>query len=117
MWAGSFPRCPETTLKDVSAWGTCTAFLMSCPATAVFFNDTNPMFMDWWTIFYWAWWITWAPFVGFFVALISRGRTVREVIVGGFICPTLFALIWFGIFGGLGIKMQRVAEVALQVLS
>ena len=71
--------------------------------------------MDWWTIFYWAWWITWAPFVGFFVALISRGRTVREVIVGGFVCPTLFAIIWFSVFGGLAIKMERVAEIALQV--
>jgi hypothetical protein len=73
------------------------------------------MFMDWWTIFYWAWWITWAPFVGFFVALISRGRTVREVIVGGFICPTLYAIMWFGVFGGLAIKMERTAEMALGV--
>jgi hypothetical protein len=71
--------------------------------------------MDWWTIFYWAWWITWAPFVGFFVAIISRGRTVRQVIFGGFVCPTIFAIFWFSVFGGLAIKMERVAEMALKV--
>jgi hypothetical protein len=80
-----------------------------------YFGDTNAMFMDWWTIFYWAWWITWAPFVGFFVAIISRGRTVRQVIFGGFVCPTLFAIIWFSVFGGLAIKMERTAELALKV--
>jgi len=73
------------------------------------------MFMDWWTIFYWAWWITWAPFVGFFVAIISRGRTVKQVIFGGFVCPALFAILWFSVFGGLAIKMERVAEMALKV--
>ena len=89
--------------------------LFRSPTTASYFDDTNPMFMDWWTIFYWAWWITWAPFVGFFVALVSRGRTVRELIIGGFFCPTAFAIFWFSIFGGLAVKMQRVAEMALQV--
>jgi len=93
----------------------CKSHLISCGATATYFGDTNKNFMDWWTIFYWAWWITWAPFVGFFVALISRGRTIREVIVGGFICPTLYAIMWFSVFGGLAIKMQRTAEMALEV--
>jgi len=112
-WSGDFPRCPETIFGDVPTWGSCTAHFLSCTATERMYNDTNPEFMNWWTIFYWAWWITWAPFVGFFVALISRGRTVREVIVGGFICPTLFAIIWFSVFGGLAIKMERTAELAL----
>jgi len=114
-WASTFPRCPETVFSSTGSWGTCESYLMSCPTTASYFDDTNPMFMDWWTIFYWAWWITWAPFVGFFVALVSRGRTVRELIIGGFICPTLFAVFWFGCFGGLAIKMERTAELALQV--
>jgi choline-glycine betaine transporter len=112
-WAGEFPRCPETLFKEASQWGSCEEYLMSCPITATVYDDTNPMFMDWWTIFYWAWWITWAPFVGFFVALISRGRTVRNVIIGGFVCPTLFAIMWFSVFGGLAIKMQRVVEIGL----
>jgi len=115
LWSGAFPTCPETTTKDTPNWGTCNAHKLSCPKTAAYFADTNPMFMDWWTIFYWAWWITWAPFVGFFVAKISRGRTVREVIIGGFVCPTVFAVIWFSVFGGLAIKMERTAEIALQV--
>jgi hypothetical protein len=111
----SFPRCPETTVTDQALWGVCHSHSYSCKTTSSYYDDTYPQFMDWWTIFYWAWWITWAPFVGFFVALISRGRTVREVIIGGFVCPTLFAILWFSVLGGLAIKMQRVAEVALQV--
>mmetsp|Transcript_22047 Transcript_22047/g.56275 ORF Transcript_22047/g.56275 Transcript_22047/m.56275 type:complete len:1013 (-) Transcript_22047:54-3092(-) len=115
FWAGSFPRCPETQASVSNEWGACSTYQLSCPITVSYYDDSNPRFMDWWTIFYWAWWITWAPFVGFFVALISRGRTVREVIVGGFICPTIFAIIWFSVFGGLAIKMERTAEMALGV--
>jgi hypothetical protein len=115
LWAGRFPKCPETTLKSANTWGSCHSYLITCPTAATYFGDTNPQFMDWWTIFYWAWWITWAPFVGFFVAIISRGRTIREVIIGGFVCPTLFAIMWFSVFGGLAVKMQRTAEMALQV--
>lgn len=89
--------------------------MISCPVTATVYDDTNPEFMNWWTIFYWAWWITWAPFVGFFVALISRGRTVKNVIIGGFVCPTLFAIMWFSVFGGLAVKMQRVVEIGLEL--
>jgi choline-glycine betaine transporter len=116
FWASvAWPRCPQTTVRDRGLWGTCQSYMYNCPITKAYYDDTNPMFMDWWTIFYWAWWITWAPFVGFFVAIISKGRTVRNVIMGGFFCPTLFAIIWFSVFGGLAIKMERVAEVALKV--
>jgi choline-glycine betaine transporter len=115
LWSMSFPRCPETVITDAPRWGTCDSYLLNCDTFRTYYDDTNPMYMDWWTIFYWAWWITWAPFVGFFIAIISRGRTVREVILGAFFCPTLFAFFWFSIMGGLAIKMQRVAEVALQV--
>jgi choline-glycine betaine transporter len=110
------PRCPTTTAAQVTDWGTCSSHAKTgCRTFETYWDDSNAQFMDWWTIFYWAWWITWAPFVGFFVALISRGRTVREVIIGGFIMPTLFAIFWFSVFGGLAIKMERVAEIALQV--
>jgi hypothetical protein len=122
LWAGStpqsgdvFPRCPTALYADTASWGTCTEYQYSCRTVDAYYNDTEPRFMDWWTIFYWAWWITWAPFVGFFVALISRGRTVREVVIGGFICPTLFAILWFSVFGGLAIKMEKTAELALGV--
>ena len=69
---GAFPRCPETQAANAGQWGVCASFALSCPITATYYDDSNPRFMDWWTIFYWAWWITWAPFVGFFVAIISR---------------------------------------------
>jgi choline-glycine betaine transporter len=114
-FTAEWPRCPETTYGDVHTWGTCKSFKISCPIAEAVYDDSNPDFFNWWTIFYWAWWITWAPFVGFFVALISRGRTVREVIFGGFVCPTFFAIMWFSVFGGLAIKMQRTAELALHV--
>jgi choline-glycine betaine transporter len=60
-----------------------------------------------WTIFYWAWWISWGPFVGMFVARISRGRTIREFIVGVAVAPTGFGFVWFAIVGGTGIELQR----------
>lgn len=63
---------------------------------------------DWiggWTIFYWGWWLAWAPFVGLFIARISRGRTIREFILGVMLVPTVFTLIWMTIFGNSAIDM------------
>jgi choline/carnitine/betaine transport len=65
---------------------------------------------DWlasWTIFYWAWWVSWAPFVGMFIARISRGRTIRQFVTGVLIVPSLVSLVWFAIFGGTAIDVQR----------
>ena len=59
-----------------------------------------------WTIFYWGWWISWAPFVGMFIARISRGRTLREFVVGVLLVPTALALLWIGIFGGNAIHLE-----------
>ena len=59
-----------------------------------------------WTIFYWAWWITWAPFVGMFIAKISKGRTVRSFILAALIAPSIFDMIFFDIFGSTAIKME-----------
>jgi len=59
-----------------------------------------------WTVFYWAWWIAWAPFVGTFIARISRGRTVREFIIGVLAVPTLFSALWFAVLGGGGIYSE-----------
>ena len=61
-------------------------------------EDTG--FLHGWTTFYWAWWIAWAPFVGTFIARISKGRTVREFVIGVLLLPTLLCLIWFSAFGG-----------------
>ncbi|MGA9871644.1 MAG: BCCT family transporter [Rhodococcus sp. (in: high G+C Gram-positive bacteria)] len=60
-----------------------------------------------WTIFYWGWWMSWAPFVGMFIARISRGRTIREFVFGVLLAPTIIASMWFTIFGDAGILRQR----------
>lgn len=59
-----------------------------------------------WTVFYWAWWISWSPFVGLFIARVSRGRTVREFILGTVIAPSLAAFLWFSVFGGTALTME-----------
>jgi len=70
--------------------------------------DVNPFgkgeWYGWWTIFYWAWWIAWAPFVGTFIARISRGRTIKEFIFGVLAAPTVASFLWFATFGSLGIN-------------
>jgi glycine betaine transporter len=64
-----------------------------------------------WTLFYWAWWISWSPFVGLFVASISRGRTVREFIIGALLVPTLLTFFWFAVFGGSAFHLQLTEGV------
>ena len=59
-----------------------------------------------WTIFYWAWWISWAPFVGTFIARISKGRTIREFVVGVLLIPSGVSFLWFAVFGGAAIDLQ-----------
>jgi glycine betaine transporter len=58
-----------------------------------------------WRIFYWAWWIAWAPFVGTFIARISRGRTIREFILGVIVAPSIASFIWFAAFGTMGLNL------------
>ena len=75
----------------------------------------NKDMSDWlssWTIFYWAWWISWTPFVGMFIARISRGRTIRQFVSGVMFVPSVVSLIWFAIFGGGAIGLQERAEQA-----
>ena len=59
-----------------------------------------------WTIFYWAWWMSWTPFVGAFIARISRGRTIREFVFGVILAPSLVTFVWFSILGGISIHLQ-----------
>jgi choline/carnitine/betaine transport len=60
-----------------------------------------------WTIFYWAWWVSWTPFVGMFIARISRGRTIRQFVAGVLLVPTVVSLVWFAVFGGAAIRGQQ----------
>jgi choline/carnitine/betaine transport len=68
--------------------------------------------MSGWTIFYWAWWVSWTPFVGMFIARISRGRTIRQFVTGVLLVPSIVSVIWFGIFGGTAFHVQQEAAKA-----
>ncbi|MEV1329418.1 BCCT family transporter [Micromonospora costi] len=59
-----------------------------------------------WTIFYWAWWISWTPFVGAFIARISKGRTIRQFVLGVVLIPSLVSVVWFSVFGGTAVHLQ-----------
>lgn len=77
---------------------------------------------DWqndWTVFYWAWWVSWSPFVGMFIARISRGRTLKEFVLGVLIVPTLLTFLWLSTFGGSAIylELNSVADIAGAVTS
>ncbi|MDQ0253877.1 glycine betaine transporter [Evansella vedderi] len=69
-----------------------------------------------WTIFYWAWWIAWAPFVGTFIARVSKGRTIREFIIGVIAVPTVFSALWFSVFGGTAIHLELFGNSNLMTL-
>jgi glycine betaine transporter len=66
----------------------------------------DPAFLSSYTIFYWAWWISWAPFVGTFIARISRGRTIREFVIGVILVPSIVSFVWFSILGGAAINLD-----------
>lgn len=71
---------------------------------------SNANWQDEWTLFYWGWWFAWSPFVGIFVARISKGRTVKEFIAGVILVPTLTIIIWVSIFGGAGIYEELFGQ-------
>lgn len=67
--------------------------------------------LGWWTVFYWCWWIAWAPFVGGFVARISRGRTIREFVVGVLLVPFVITVVWFNVVGGATLHAEITGAV------
>jgi len=77
------------------------------------YQSSGPDAVHWqtaWTIFYWAWWISWSPFVGMFIARVSRGRTVREFLLGVLLAPTIVTFIWMTVFGSSGIFIDLFGE-------
>ncbi len=78
------------------------------------FGREDANFSQGWTSFYWAWWISWSPFVGMFIARVSRGRTVREFVFCVIVIPTLVSVVWMGVFGGTAIA-QIAADAAAPV--
>ncbi|MFF3646636.1 BCCT family transporter [Streptomyces sp. NPDC002564] len=72
---------------------------------------TDSSWLGAWTIFYWAWWLSWAPFVGTFIARISHGRTIREFLIGVLLVPSGATIIWFCVMGGTGIRLDATGRV------
>ncbi|RNL86584.1 BCCT family transporter [Halostreptopolyspora alba] len=80
--------------------------------TTALSGEQGVEWQSWWTVFYWGWWISWAPFVGVFIARISRGRTVREFVAGVLLVPSAVTLLWFTVFGGSALWHQLRREGA-----
>ncbi|MDY6054440.1 dephospho-CoA kinase [Micrococcus sp.] len=102
MWAVSSMDVVRGTVQAIGE------YLSALPRLSTF-NDTYRS-GDWsgdWTVFYWAWTVTWAPFVGMFFARISRGRTIREFIVAGLGLPTAFVIVWMGVYGYSAFQSDR----------
>ncbi|WP_417267734.1 BCCT family transporter [Celeribacter baekdonensis] len=95
------------------------AYLKYLPALSNPIGREDVNFAQGWTSFYWAWWISWSPFVGMFIARVSRGRTVREFIISVLLVPSLVCVAWMSVFGGSAISQvvrdgyTAVAEAAL----
>eukprot|EP00163_Fabomonas_tropica_P001773 TRINITY_DN11313_c0_g1_i2.p1 TRINITY_DN11313_c0_g1~~TRINITY_DN11313_c0_g1_i2.p1 ORF type:complete len:264 (+),score=35.77 TRINITY_DN11313_c0_g1_i2:86-793(+) len=95
------------------------AYLTYLPALSNPIGREDVNFAQGWTSFYWAWWISWSPFVGMFIARVSRGRTVREFIISVLLVPSLVCVAWMSVFGGSAISQvvrdgyTAVAEAAL----
>ena len=104
-----------TLLALAGFWSGLTTYVMDfIPLSAPFGRDDDA-FRQSWTIFYWAWWISWAPFVGMFIARVSRGRTVREFILCVLLVPSLFIFIWMGVFGSTALE-QLYADPAASLV-
>ncbi len=81
--------------------------------TFTFMDDRVGDWFQSWTLTYMVWWLAWAPFVGVFIARISRGRTIREFVCGVVLVPTIFSIFWFGIFGGVGFYAVLNTEIPI----
>jgi len=80
-------------------------------------NEEKRQWINDWTIFYWAWWISWAPFVGMFIARVSKGRTIKQFIAGVLLAPTLVTLIFFSVFGGSALHLEQNGIAKLSELA
>lgn len=97
------------------------AYLTNLPALSNPFGREDANFTQGWTAFYWAWWISWSPFVGMFIARVSRGRTVREFLIAVLLVPSIVSVLWMTAFGGTAIDQftsagfEGVMDAALEL--
>ena len=108
LFVGFFILAPKVFLLNLftTTFGEYVQNLLVMGTRLAPFNKENAAWLQNWTIFYWAWWIAWAPFVGTFIARVSKGRTVREFVIAVLVVPTVVCSIWFAVFGGTGIFME-----------
>ncbi|EKE78262.1 MULTISPECIES: BCCT family transporter [Oceanibaculum] len=110
-----------TTVILSDFFGNLGAYAEYLPALSNPFGREDANFSQGWTAFYWAWWISWSPFVGMFIARVSRGRTVREFIICVLIIPSIVSVLWMTAFGGTAVHLivdqgyQAVADAALEL--
>ena len=100
-----------TLLAMAGFWSGLTTYVTDFIPLSAPFGREDDAYRQSWTIFYWAWWISWAPFVGMFIARVSRGRTVREFILCVLLVPSLFIFVWMGVFGSTALE-QLYADPA-----
>lgn len=86
-------------------------FLAMSSRTGASQNGEAAEWLNSWTIFYWAWWVSWSPFVGMFLARISRGRTIRQFVAGVVLVPSALSIVWFAIFGGTALHLEQLGSV------
>ena len=91
----------------VETLGRYTSSLFQLSFKVAPFTPAYDAWMADWTLSYFTWWIAWAPFVGIFIARISKGRTIREMILGSLLVPTLFSVLWFSVFGGNALFLEQ----------
>ncbi len=102
------------TLAILTGIGTTLfSYLSNIVPLSAWTGRDDETFYHGWTVFYWAWWISWSPFVGMFIARISKGRTVREFLVAVLLVPTLVTLVWMAAFGGSGLEQAQAGIGAL----
>jgi BCCT family betaine/carnitine transporter len=102
------------TLTILSTVGvTFTNYVTDIVPLSNWIGREDEKFYHGWTIFYWAWWISWSPFVGMFIARISKGRTVRQLIIAVLLVPTVMTLVWMSVFGGSALNQATNGVGAL----
>jgi betaine/carnitine transporter, BCCT family len=85
-------------------WTGTVGYLKELPALSNWIGREDDAYFHGWTTFYWAWWISWSPFVGMFIARVSRGRTVREFVICVLLLPTFVCILWMSVFGGAALS-------------
>lgn len=107
----------NTTLQSIPA--TFMAYVKNILPLSNPHGRDDEIWMHGWTVFYWAWWISWSPFVGMFIARVSRGRTVREFILAVVFIPTLLIIVWMSVFGGIALEQvsNQIGELGTHGLT